>query len=182
MATKIPKGAPLVENPVVDKEKFKDSGGKYITQGLFIDFKYSDKFAVYCLASEDKEYDGVLYPSLKRLYLEMEDVTEYEFASTHLAGWDHWQKICGNAVLRIDIDKWRDELELKMKAIAAKAMVKAAREGDLTAAKWLSVNGWQGARGRPSKAELKAEQKRRDAAAKDTEKDAANIMHLLKKD
>lgn len=167
---------------MIDKTKFKGPQGDYITQGLFIDFNYKDKYAVYCLAAEDKTYGGVVYPSLKRLYLEMEDVTEYEFATTYLADWEHWQRICGNAVLRVDIDKWRDELELKMKAIAAKAMVKAARDGDLTAAKWLSVNGWQGARGRPSKAELKAEQKRRDAAAKDTEKDAANIMHLLKKD
>jgi hypothetical protein len=171
-----------LEIVVVDRSKFKGPKGDYITQGLFIDFNYNDKYAVYCLSDTDKDYNGVTYPSLRRLYLEMQDVTEYEFATTHLHGWEHWQRILGNAILREHVEKWREELELKMQAVAVKAMLSKAAQGDFNAAKWLAAKGWLGQRGRPSKAELEKERRQREKLAAETKDDSARILSLVKKD
>ena len=52
--------------------------GTYITQGLFLEIGYKTDLAIYTLKGEDYEFRGVLYPSIKKAYLEMEDVIEYE--------------------------------------------------------------------------------------------------------
>ncbi len=143
----------------INKEMFLDSGGKPLTQSIFLEVGYSDQ-AVYTLKEEDHEYKGKLYPSLKRLYLEMADVTEYEFANTYLLGWRHWKRLCENKLLRKYIDEWREELELKMRAKGVKEAIRAAEAGGFQAAKWLSDKGWdQRGAGRPSKAEVEREKK-----------------------
>jgi hypothetical protein len=171
-----------VSSKPIDKSKFKDGQGKYITQGLFIDYNYKDEFAVYCLSDYDKTLHGVTYPSLRRLYIDMADVTEYEFANTHLYGWAHWQKLLKNAAIRTHIDEWREEVELKLRAKAAKAIIAKAESGDFASAKWLADRGWHGKRGRPSKQELEREKKIREKASAELDEDAGRILHLVKKD
>ncbi len=143
----------------VDKKAFLDSAGKPLTQSIFLEVGYTDQ-AVYTLKEEDYEYKGKLYPSLKRLYIEMADVTEYEFANTYLLGLKHWKRICENKLLRQHIDEWREELELKMRSKGVKEAIKAAEMGGFQAAKWLADRGWgnRGA-GRPSKEEIEREKK-----------------------
>ena len=135
------------------REKMLDTSGRPITQSLFLEVGYSD-FAVYTLKEVDFEYNGVVLPSIKRLYLEMEDTTEFEFAHTYFLGWKHWQRICENKALKTHINEWREELELKLRARAVRQMMALADEGSYQASKWLADRGWdtRGA-GRPSKAE-----------------------------
>src|SRR5574337_902614 len=83
----------------VDKKKMLDGGGKPLTQSLFLEIGYTEQ-SIYTLKEEDYMYEGKLYPSLKRLYLEMEDLTEYEFANTYLLGWKHWKRLCENKLIR----------------------------------------------------------------------------------
>ena len=64
---------------MIDKSRLVDGQGKPLTQSLFLEIGYTD-FSVYTLKDQDYEYNDKVYPSLKRLYLEMEDPTEYEFA------------------------------------------------------------------------------------------------------
>lgn len=64
-----------------------------LTQGLFLEIGYT-KYSVYTLKDEDYEYKGQMFPSLKRIYLEMADAGEYEFATTHLLGWSHCHLLC----------------------------------------------------------------------------------------
>ena len=61
---------------MLDKSKFKDSGGRPITQSLFLEIGYTDR-AYYTLNDEDKEYNGSTYPSLKKLYLEQKVFQSY---------------------------------------------------------------------------------------------------------
>lgn len=165
----------------MDKSVFKDAQGKYITSGLFCDYQYKTEFAVYCLADADKMYEGKLYPSLRRLYIEMADPTEYEFATTYLYGWAHWQKMLGNKDLRKHIEEWREEVELKLRAQAVKAIAAKAATGDFSSAKWLADKGWNGKRGRPSKQELANEKKMRDKVETELQDDASRILHLVVK-
>lgn len=143
----------------IDKKLFLDSAGKPLTQSLFLEIGYTEQ-ALYTLKEDDYEYKGKLYPSLKRLYLEMEDPTEYEFANTYLLNWKHWKRIYANKIFKSYIDDWREELELKLRARGIKEAMKAAEMGGFQAAKWLADKGWDTRQaGRPSKAEVERETK-----------------------
>ena len=146
----------------IDKSKFLDSSGKPLTQALFIEARYDEKFAVYSLKDYDHEYKGVVYPSLKKLYMEMEDVTEYEFATKYLLGWQHWKHLNNNNLLGPAFEDWREELELKVRSQAIRDIISSSAQesGGFQAAKWLADKGWdkRGA-GRPSKEAIQRENK-----------------------
>jgi hypothetical protein len=165
---------------MIDKSKMIDSTGRYLTQGLFYEVEYDHTFAQYTLASNDKEVGGRTYPSIKRLYLELEDITEYEFANTYFVDFPHWQKICNNSYLRKEIDKWRNELELKLRARALKNLVGQAEKGNFNAAKYIAGKEWESKRGRPSKEEkagvLKKEAELRDELAGE----ASRVLDFIK--
>ena len=141
----------------VDKSKFKDKQGKFITQGIFLENNYDTSQAVYTYKDYDHTYEGVIYPSLKLLYLKEEDPTEYIFAEKHLCGWPHWKRLCANVLVRRYIDDWREELELKLRAKAIREMMALVNSegGNFQAAKYLADRGWDKRQaGRPSKAEM----------------------------
>lgn len=164
-----------------DKSIFKDSKGGYITQGLFIDFRYDETFAIYTLEDQDKEYKGNLYPSLKRLYLEMADPTEYNFACEYLYGWEHWQRLKANKQLEREIEQWQEELEVKIRARGVHAMLEMTKGSNFNAAKWVADGCWNQKRGRPSKAEKENERKIRERALAEAEEDSARIVPFVRK-
>lgn len=165
-----------------DKSIFKDKTGRFITQGLFIDFSYDDTYAVYTLEDQDKEYKGILYPSLKRLYLEMEDPTEYNFANTYLYSWKHWQNIKNNKALYEHIEQWQEELEVRVRAKGVASVLRQAEKDSFNAAKWVADGSWSTKRGRPSNEEKARERKIRERAMAEAEADAARIIPFMRKD
>lgn len=141
---------------IVDKSKFIDSNNNPMTQSLFLEIGYSD-YAVYTLKDYDHTYNGVIYPSIKKLYLQEEDPTEYLFATKYFLGWNHWMRICDNKVLNRYIVQWRDELEIKLRAMGVRALrdMSQTENGNFQAAKFLADRGWDKNKvGRPSKAEI----------------------------
>lgn len=139
----------------MDKSKMLDSMGRPLTQSLFLELGYSD-YAVYTLKEFDYPYKGRHYPSLKKLYLQEEDPTEYTFAEKHLLGWQHWKRLCENKAIAKHVEEWREELELKIRSQAVRDMMNmcASESGNYSAAKFLADRGWEKrAAGRPSKAE-----------------------------
>ena len=125
--------------------------GRPLTQSLFLENGYSD-LAVYTLKDEDHMHKGVVYPSLKRLYIEECDPTEYIFANKYLLGYKHWERLQGNKLIKKHIDDWRYELELKMAAEGVRQMMEHAKSGHQVSSKWLAERGWkQKTMGRPSK-------------------------------
>lgn len=161
------------------RDQMIDSMGKYITQGLFLEVNYNEAMSVFTLKEVDHEHNGKMYPSLKRLYMEIADPTEYEFATQHLAGWKHWQRMCDNKMLRVHIDEWRDELEIKLRSQAVKQIIKASDGpfGNVQAAKWVSDRGWstRGA-GRPTKAEVEHERKIQAGMANEYTADVVRLV------
>lgn len=140
---------------MIEKSKLQDSMGRPLTQSLFLETNYSE-YAVYTLKDDDYEYKGKFYPSLKKLFLQEEDPTEYAFATKHLLGWQHWKRLCDNKALLKHIEEWREELELKLRCQAVRDMQNlcASENGNYSAAKFLADRGWEKrAAGRPSKAE-----------------------------
>ena len=91
------------------REQMLDSKGMPMTQGLFLEPHYSE-YALFTFKDIDWEKDGKTYVSLKRLYLEMEDPSEYAFATTYLLGWKHWVRMNENKMMRTHFDEWREGL------------------------------------------------------------------------
>jgi hypothetical protein len=145
----------------MDKSKLKDSRGRPLTQSLFLEVGYNTEYAVYTQKDNDYEYKGKLYPSLKKLYLEHEDPTEYDFATTYLLGWQHWQRIVRNKVFSKMVEEWREELELKLRSQAVREILDQSQtDKGFQAAKWIADKGWdKRSAGRPSNADIERETK-----------------------
>lgn len=133
----------------MDVLRFKDDRGHWFTSGLFYELAQDKSFSIYTIKEEDIEVEGKMYLSLKKLYLEDMDPTEYLFAEKYLGCWNQWQRISsmrnmysGKRVKEI-IQGWRDELRLKIKALAIKnIMLKSLDDKGYQAAKYLADAGW----------------------------------------
>lgn len=155
-----------------------DSSDRPMTQMLFLETTYSEA-ALYTLKEIDHEYKGKVYPSIKRLYLAMEDPTEYEFANKYFLGWNHWNRIYANKLLKPHIDEWRYELELKLRARAVKQFQAQARRGGVQAIKWLAEKGWDvRPAGRPSSSEIAKEAKIQADILSDFSEDYGRLMAI----
>ena len=154
--------------------------GKLLTQSLFLELGYNDT-AIFTLKDSDHVYGGRTYPSIKRLYLECEDPTEYEFATQYLYSWKHWQRLCENKTIRKYIDEWREELEYKLRSRAIKQAIKLGEEGTFQAAKWVADRGWatRGA-GRPSKAEVEQEKRIQERITDEYQEDVERLLKRVK--
>lgn len=167
----------------IDKSKFKDEKGRYIVQGLFLEDQYNADLAYYTYDGTDKTYKGRVYPSLKRLYLEESDPTEYNFANKYCFDWPHWQRLCKNSIVGRHIETWRDELSLSLQAEGLATMIDlAVNDKSYQAAKFLVDKGWvKNERGRPSQAEVDNEVKRRAQLEEQFSEDLILLSEHIKK-
>ena len=67
--------------------KFRSPKGHPYTRALFIELAPDRSTAIYTLKEDDFTRDGVVYLSLKKLFLECCDPIGYEFASTYMGSW-----------------------------------------------------------------------------------------------
>lgn len=144
---------------MIDRSKLIADNGNRPTKSLFYEMTLADKSSVvYTLKNQD--HKG--FPSLYRLYMETNDPTEYKFATTYLADWQHWlmlQKLSWFAPL---VERWREELQLKIAAEALTRILSEAqsdRREAFAANKYLLEKGWKpkGSVGRPSQEAIKRE-------------------------
>ena len=140
------------------RESLKDSIGNFRTLSLFLETNQTNMEAVFTLKDYDHELHGKKYPSLKLIYLQYDDPTEWDFAQEVFGNWRHWEKLCGNSRLKSFIDQWRSELEIKIRSNAIKEIIKQSKNKD-TAARWVAEKGWNKSPGRPSKKEKEQEDK-----------------------
>ena len=141
----------------VNKELMKDTMGRPLTQSMFYEYKYAVTPEVqFTLGEEHKILEDRVLWSLKTLYLDMEDITEYEFARKYLLSWPHWQRLQQNKLISPHVNQWREELEYKIRASSINEIINQALTGDsFQAAKWLAERGWdKRSPGRPSKQEV----------------------------
>jgi len=164
----------------IDKAKLLDTMGRPLTQSLFLEMGYNVQYAVFTFNDEDKEYDGRIYPSLKKLYLEAEDPTEYQFAKKHLLGWNHWKRLNENKMLREHFDEWREELEVLLRSDAIKAIIDMSADGtNYQAMKFMADRGWdKRGVGRPSKAEAEREARIKDRISDEFAEDVVRLRSI----
>jgi len=134
----------------------KNPQGVRLTQSLFLEMSHDDIQPSYTMKDYDYEKDNVMYPSLRRLYMDCMDPTEHLFVQMAFDGdWDHWKKIKANDLLatKLKYNEWEEELSAKLRSTGMRGLVKQAQEGNVNAARWLAEGSWKSKRGRPSKAE-----------------------------
>lgn len=142
-----------------------DDLGRFRTLSLFLEHNWNhDKFQpIFTIKDRDYEKDGVMYISLRRLYLEIGDPTEYDFAVTVFGSWKHWQKLCNNRMFSDMLAEWREELEVKMRSDAIRSIVDSATspgQGKVAAARYIAEKGWDKRKaGRPTNEQIKREAK-----------------------
>lgn len=147
--------------------KFKNVMGMYLTKALFFEENTTDRDQViYTLKDEDHTVGDKVYPSLRKLFVEAEDPTEYNFACEYLGGWAHWKQLSSASFFKPHIKEWREELEIRMRAkalnhIRVKANTKEDKES-FSANKFLVQGQWKSQEekekvGRPTKQKIKEE-------------------------
>lgn len=153
--------------------------GRKLTKALFYEETKDKSRVLYTLADEDREG----YPSLYRLYMELGDLTEYEFATKHFYNWDHWKQLCTLEWFIPHIARWREELDLKTKAEALKRIKEEAKDpkakNTFSANKILIDRSWENSKpkaptrkaGRPTREEVQGELKREVSEAKILDED-----------
>jgi len=134
----------------------------HFTKGLFYELEVSGryKYTMFTLGRTSFKIEDRKYYSLYELYMSCSDPTEYEFASTWLGGWDHWQKMVSSPALINYVERWREEMEVRTRSRGLKQVLHAAADGNYNASKYVSDGGWIKKRGRPSKVEIEGEKRK----------------------
>jgi len=139
----------------------KGGAGAYITQSLFYETRDAQFTPLMTLTEEDKIFEGKVLPSLRKIYMEESDPTEYNVAMRVFGSWRLWTKLCGNKKVMQYIQSYRDELEVKLRSEAVKALMETATQDGAkgtSAAKYIAEKGWDKRKaGAPSKAEVKGQ-------------------------
>lgn len=122
---------------------------------------YADKSTVlYTL--KDVDHEG--FPSFYRLYMELDDPTEWEVSQRLVDGWEHWEMLSNCTWFKPFVERWRKELELRMKSKALAKIKTEAKTGSkeaFGANKYLLEKGWEAkeggrnGRGRPTKDDIR---------------------------
>lgn len=122
--------------------EWKNASGQWYTSGLFWEKSARGELtAKYSLSFEDREHNGIEYPGFYRLYLELEDPTEYEVATQLVGGLEHWTAIVNSPGMAEEVQKLRDWLALRLKSKGMKKIIEQAPES-FQAAKYLVDQSW----------------------------------------
>ena len=160
----------------ITKDQMVDTQGRPLTQSLFLEIGYTE-YAIYTLKARDHAFKGKNYISLKRLYLEMSDPIEYDFANEHLLDYPHWERLCENKTIAKHVAQWRKELELKLRSEGVATLIELAPDS-YQAAKWLADKGWATkVAGRPAKKDMEMEEELSKRMKSDF---SADIIRLTK--
>lgn len=166
---------------------FKSPNGKWLTKALFFETSLvgdTRHYAKFTLKEDDHKVNGIVYKSLRKLFLECEDPTEYEFATTHLGGWTHWRTIQEVNDLKPHIENWREEYNVKLRSVGVKKIIARAKSGDASFqdAKWLADKQFiDSPRGRPSKKEITQNLKETNAVKGRVASDIAKLQDYRNK-
>lgn len=112
------------------RDKYKGFGNKWLTEGLFLETTQGeDEYCLYTLQPWDRKKNGKFYPSLHKLFVEMGDVSEWNFANHYFDGYQHWLLIKSKPWFKEYYAKMVEELNAKIQHMAVEEMMGQVREG-----------------------------------------------------
>ncbi len=135
---------------------FKNASGAWLLKQLFFEYADTDRTRVLYTTKRD-DHEG--FPSFPRLYLEMADESEYDFANLYFGGWPHWKRLQTCGWFNDHLSEVREELQVRLSAENLVQIRAKARSGDLGANKYLLEQGWKprSSVGRPTKERIRQE-------------------------
>lgn len=96
------------------KSKYLTSAGQRLVKALFHEYSYqAESEPLYTFQREDKEVDGKVYPSLYRLYMACDDISEASFVSQYMYDLKQWDMIRNNNLFKDEINEWRRNLRMR---------------------------------------------------------------------
>ncbi len=134
----------------------RDTMGRFRTLSLFWEYRQPKYEYYWSCADEDITKDGIIIPSMRKIYMSYYHIPEYEyqFAQDMFGSWEHWLALQDNGALMSRIERWRQELDVMNRAYEIKNLISASRvDKSLGASKYLETKLTPAKRGRPSKAE-----------------------------
>jgi|SRR5690606_2923985 len=121
-------------------------------------------------------------PSAHQVFIHSAD--EYEAAMKLVGSWKHWKRLIEHKWFREGhtkwdgLDSWREEMELKKKSRATRALINLVVQNDRGAAtRILDEFQPKQKRGRPSKEEIKREARMEVGLLKDLEEDLKRLQY-----
>lgn len=161
----------------VDLDLVKLPDGRFRTQSMFLEETTGAASGMPFLYSL-RPGGAKGLPSLKDIYMEVADPTEYDFALQALGSWELWQRLAGPEGpewFRPYVSAWRMELEVKLRREAFLSMREMAKK-KTDAARWLAEGAWEKRKpGRPSKQEVARERAIAAKVAEGFEDDAVRL-------
>lgn len=127
---------------LIPEEKLKNSQGKMVTSGLFVDLGTSE-YNFFCLSRKDR--DGFVSFPASYLKYTLEDPTEYTFAMTFFGNWEHWARLLDRGEIRDIVSTLRVERDMAIQSKAVKALFEEVNNNGKSAfssAKLLLEKGW----------------------------------------
>jgi hypothetical protein len=160
------------------KNIYKNASGQHLLKQLFFETAETSRERVlYTLKGEDHEG----YPSLRRIYLEMADETEFYFAEKYFDGYPHWKKLLACTWFVAALEPIRDELRSRNLADQLLFLKQASKNGNVSATKYLLEEAWKPKSkvGRPSKEKIKQEADRLFMSSQDINEDLERLQEHL---
>lgn len=112
------------------RDKFKGLGAKWLTEGLFLESTQNGEEAcLYTLQPWDRRKNGIFYPSIHKLFVEMGDVSEWNFAQHYFDGYQHWLLIKSKPFFKEYYEKMTEELHAKLQHQSIEKMMEQMHEG-----------------------------------------------------
>lgn len=158
----------------IDYSKLTSENNQYLTQSLFYEYRHQTKSEYTPFTLKEKDFKGCI--SVYRVYMETD--SEYEVAQKLLKSWKHWSVLCESPFFKKELQLWREEKAIREASIGISALVEAAKDGNVTAAKYLvDKNTSKKGAGRPTRLEV-IEEKRKQARIDDK---VTNIIDRMSK-
>ena len=143
----------------IEYSKLIGESGHYKTQSLFYEFRYQTNSDYMPFTLKERDVHG--HQSIYQIYMSCD--SEYEAAQKLLGSWKHWEILCECTWFIKELDKWREEREIREAAIGKAMLIEKAKEGNVPAARSLLESSSKRKAGRPSSAEVINERKKQAA-------------------
>lgn len=109
----------------ITKSQLKDKMNRWRTLSLFKETNDLKKLPhYYSLKAEEDTEDGLI--SVKRIYMELADPTEYKVAVNLFGGLAHWRILCALPWFQEYLHQWRKELKAKIRSGATEKLISIA--------------------------------------------------------
>ena len=117
-----------------------------------------------------------------KIFIQMEDPTEYKPAMKLVGSWVEWNRLKRDwPRFKVYVDEWKEELAIKITSDSIGRLMEVAKSGNYNSNKWLAEETYSKRKqaGRPSRYEKERAAKEIAEAAAETKKEKESMFELI---